>query len=418
MNDNSINWLNPLALIAITSFVMIPFGQIYELSTLAFSTYYFIHIGKKGLKNYRFSQQEKLFSIVFLTIYLPILFSLIDAIDPLRTLKTTAGLLRHYFLGMGIIVAISTYKPSTILISKILSVVLVFWVLNGFIQALFGVDLFNQPPPFPDRISGIFGQDAKLGYMLVPLMGLALAWTYTRDTKFLFYILLTTLVSGVFISGDRGGWLGLFWVLILGLVSLSIHEKRYLPLTLIPAIPLIAFIVFAVSPEHSALKERGNESLSSISALLNPAGEKQLSPSDQHRMQIFSGAAELFISNPLTGIGARGFHTAYNELLKEKNLSYPYATHAHQILLEVSSSTGIIGIIGLITFYGLLFQQLKISIQQNNYFAMGGFISVIAFLFPIGSHFSIYASSTAIIIWSVIAISIANNRQISHRIDG
>ncbi len=398
---------HPLSAIALLAFILLPFGRIYELTTLAFSIFFLKTFFHNGLSNYKFSPQEKLFSILFFCIFIPTITASIYAIDIERSLKTTLGMLRHYFFGMGIILAVKVYSPNKALISKTICAVISFWVVDGFIQAGLGTDLLGQPSPLPNRVSGIFGEDAKLGYMLVPLIGLALSWTYDNQKWKNFFALSTLFAAGVLLSGDRGGWLGLFWLAVIGLIGIAYVYKKAVITISILAIPILASAVYLAVPETSTIKQRGSESLSSLASLLHYDSEKSLSASDKHRFQIFTGAYQIFKENPINGIGPRSFKTAYSDYLSKNQLSYNSANHAHQIILEVAASTGVIGLLALLIFFYILAREIIRSLQQRNMFTAGGLLGITAFLFPIGSHFSIYASSTAITIWSIIAISLA-----------
>jgi O-antigen ligase len=80
------------------------------------------------------------------------------------------------------------------------------------------------------------------------------------------------------------------------------------------------------------------------------------------------------------------------------------ATHAHNIVLEVMSDTGTIGLIGLVLALAFLWRQRAGRTPAERRDAFPYALAVLLILFPLNSHFAIYGTYTSSLVWFLIGL--------------
>ena len=78
--------------------------------------------------------------------------------------------------------------------------------------------------------------------------------------------------------------------------------------------------------------------------------------------------------------------------------------HSHQLLLEVSAETGLIGLLGLFSLWLLLISRWLAmnGSMRHNVVAFG--VALFAWFFPFNAHLAIYSSWSAQLVWMLIAL--------------
>jgi len=117
--------------------------------------------------------------------------------------------------------------------------------------------------------------------------------------------------------------------------------------------------------------------------------------------------------HPVNGVGVRAFRYAYTEFagqcdamvnpdLKTRKLTG--AAYAHQIVLEVFSETGLIGLIGLMLFYIALVRAWMRASPTAKNTALPFALAALAWLFPINTHTAFYSSQWSQLVWLLLAL--------------
>ncbi|MEW5966684.1 MAG: O-antigen ligase family protein [Pseudomonadota bacterium] len=79
------------------------------------------------------------------------------------------------------------------------------------------------------------------------------------------------------------------------------------------------------------------------------------------RLQLWNNALSVLESPPINGVGVRAYRYAYPEYAQSGDIFISPdgtgAIYAHQLLLEVGSETGVIGLAGLLVFFGGLIRS-------------------------------------------------------------
>ena len=118
----------------------------------------------------------------------------------------------------------------------------------------------------------------------------------------------------------------------------------------------------------------------------------------------FLAAYEIFKDHPIIGVGSKNFR---NEVCKKKyenidstRASNRCTTHPHNVVLEILSEQGILG---MMIFLMILYNLLK-GINLFKEICLLSFISFLIFLWPLGTAGSIFTSWNGTFLWMNFAI--------------
>ncbi|SFF84559.1 O-antigen ligase family protein [Neptunomonas qingdaonensis] len=402
----SAGWAPWLPLLAVIS---IPFGRSVELFVLIMAVIGLFDLIKNH-QNLRQSFGFKAFTLVFICFMLPALLSLPDAFDFKHSATSLIGMARFYFAGLFIINRITNYNIHLWLATGI-GCVLAFWGVDAWWQQISGHDLLGLPPFSSGRISGIFSENAELGLMIIPFLGVAIAAFKERINVYAAMIFTLLSVSVILISGDRAAWVSLLatavlWILLFRPKNFKFSKNHFF--ISISGIVLIAVAVFN-TPQFQARLDKSLVGFSGNYESVNTASS--------FRLPIWNVALSMFADNPINGVGVRSFRYAYpdyaqpDDIFVDKALPREQQVGAyqpHQIVLEFLAEMGIIGIIGFMAAIWILFVKwYPVVRSQQSALASGYLISLMAILFPINSHLSSFSSSWAQVIWLLVALCVS-----------
>jgi O-antigen ligase len=118
--------------------------------------------------------------------------------------------------------------------------------------------------------------------------------------------------------------------------------------------------------------------------------------------------------HPINGAGVRAFRYAYPQFAEAGDIFIsPEGTgviYAHQLLLEVGSETGLIGLAGLLIFF-VIFIRAGRGLSDNP-LAWVTWLGVFAWLFPINTHTALYSAYWSLLLGWVLAV--AMSRQVRY----
>jgi len=193
--------------------------------------------------------------------------------------------------------------------------------------------------------------------MMLGLMSLAAALVLIKDKKVNFAIMILAAVAGIaasFLSGSRGGWLGLPVILLF----IFFHVRSLLSPRQIKVIFMSLFvgIVLAVTIPATGIKDRVNAAQKDLHGYIYK--DKKTS-SLGARLEMWKSAYFIFLENPVYGAGASRVSSYKNMFIEEAEVHRvvrKYA-HSHSDYLDSLSERGILGFILLLVFY---FGNLKL----------------------------------------------------------
>jgi O-antigen ligase len=388
-------------------FLLFPFGRSVELPILIMT------IGG-GVLAYQYGRtflQEpaiKLFTLLFACIWLPMLFSVPDSYVVEKSASTVLTFIRLYLSGLFVIWVMSSQEQASLLI-KLLAGLTAFWVVDALFQAATGHDVFGYAQ-IPSRLNGVFGErQLRLGNAL-PVLAPFLILALRKRTALM---LLATVMSGavVILAGSRGGWVS-FGLVCVWLI-LSETQRRGVPLWKAGVVAaLIGLVGTFAAFENPGAKQRLDQTL-----LLFSGDEAKIDQALSLRWTLWKDAFAMIEAHPVNGVGVRAFRYAYPEFAQpgdpflsiDKSSGRPTgAFYSHQIVLEVMTETGLIGLAGLGLFYFLLVRNWRLASQERRIQSLPFAMGLLAWVFPFNTHPSFYTAQWSVLIWLMIAMLCAS----------
>lgn len=349
------------------------------------------------------SQAWALTSVLFLAYWLPQLFSTLDAVDPGHALYKTATGLRYLpFLWLAA-AAVASPRGRRVTFTG-LAVIVGVWTLDGLVEAVAGVSpLFAgldalkqalQHEPMctaaelqqADRLGGVLGPcNLKLGLVLASLSPFAL-WAAARRFGLAGW-LPAMLAMGVVIvlAGSRASWITYALVVVFSGWRL-IGWKRLALVGL--AGMLVAAGLTAVSPQ---LQERVHRTTQAFRG-----DDMGLDTALAGRARIWDAALCMVREHPINGVGARGFRDAFPACDPHPEQVPAWgegpAFHAHQLLLEILSETGVLGL--LLWLVGALtaWRAWRYASAVGRRRARPAMWALVATVFPLNTHLAFYST--------------------------
>jgi O-antigen ligase len=126
---------------------------------------------------------------------------------------------------------------------------------------------------------------------------------------------------------------------------------------------------------------------------------------------LWRNAVNVLESHPFNGAGVRSYRYAYAQFAEAGDpFMNPDGTgqiYAHQLLLEVGSETGLIGLAGLLAFF-VFFIGVGRGVSGAP-LAWATWLGMFAWLFPINTHTALYSAYWSLLIGWILACSSCQN---------
>ena len=388
-------WPIILMLLAIIGFISKALYN-YPLAIMAIIGFYrFILHGRSIWED----QILKTFIILFLCLWIPLLVSFFDAVNPSRSSQTILPYLRFLFAGIFIIQELSKDSKRFQIFINCVCVIVIFWCIDASIQFFVGFNLLGFPYKVGD-ITGMFYPRNTISHICAILSPICFLVIFKNKNKW-FWLSIIPLFFVVLISGRRAAWL------MLGLCTLgffiyayssSLNKNKVLRLSAIISC-VIGIILSVTIMTNQPTNDRFKTTLGLFST-----DYASINKATALRLPIWKTALSIFKENPFNGIGPRGFRYVYNEYAESDDhfvkTNIP-PTQPHLLILEVLAETGLIGIIGLMLLYYLIFTSRK-KIKNLSY-EFVFLIPVLVSIFPFNSHMAFYGSIWSSMVWLLIA---------------
>lgn len=341
---------------------------------------------------------------LFFAYWLPQLFSTFDAVDPRGAmLKTLAGLRYLPFLWL-VAIAVATQAGRRIVFGGI-AVLLAVWSLDLLLQAVAGRSVLfdgldalyravkhgkgiceGQAARGFDRFNGIFGTcNPVLGVVLASFSPFLLFAAHRRWGAKGWLVASFLAGTAILLAGSRASWLTyglvllfsgwhvLGWKRLLGLfaagvVALGLLSQVYAPL--------------GDRVERTAQVLRGNDQ--GMDAALSGRGK------------IWGAAGCMIREHPVNGVGVRDFREAYPACDPSPAVKPAWgegpAMHAHQLLLEILSETGVIGLLMWLAGAALAWRAWRYASTEARRRARPAMLALAVTVFPFNTHLAFHGS--------------------------
>jgi O-antigen ligase len=338
------------------------------------------------------------------------LLSAVDAVVPHKSWSNTLAALRFLAFATGMLALASQAladgvgaRRLSVLLSVAAAAPIALWVADALLQAATGWSLGG--PADADRLSGIFGaDDLKLGPLLSVLSPLLL-WPLLHGSRWRLGLCYLAVLIVVLLAGARAGWVSFALVSLLLAWRLARGSKRAL-LAWVSAALLAGVVLASAGYQLSdAFKGRVDRTLA--------ASDGQLDVALAGRLPIWRTAVQMFAAHPLNGVGVRGFRYAYPEYAAADDPWVDHArgtgaAHAHQIVLELLTETGLLGLTLWLAAASVLWRCSRKTVDDPA--AHAPWVALLVLVFPVNTHLAFYSVPVGIMLCWLLTLACLQSR--------
>jgi O-antigen ligase len=342
-------------------------------------------------------------SVLFCAYWVPELLSAFDAIDGTRALKEAAADLRYLpFLWLAAS-AVASERGRRITFFGI-AVILAIWTLDALVQAASGTSVLfagmdvaklalshkhmcdAADMECANRLSGVFGPcNCKLGQVTASLSAFALYAAAHRAGRVGWIVAAALIGVVIVLIGSRGSWVTYAVVLALSGWRL-LGWKRLLGVFAFGAVALA--VMTATLPQ---VRERVDRTLHALSA-----DEAGVDSALSGRGRIWGAALCMVREHPFNGVGAQAFDKAFPGCDPDPGHVAAWgnqpARHAHQIVLEILSETGGLGLLLWLAGAALAMRAWRFADAAAREAAQPAMLALAATVFPFNTHLAFYST--------------------------
>ena len=389
--------------LTVSFFALLPFRRLAEipLSVFALSLPFLL---RNSDHRQRIRQVAIIVVPIFLCFWLPMVVSSFDSYLPQKSWLTSIAALRYLAAALALSVFLQADSARWRVI-RWASFLLVFWALDGFVQLIFGNDLFGIAM-HPDRLNAMFIKKYQFfGPTLAMLSPLLLEHARRHWPAWAWVTAFSLTLGAVLIAGMRAGWLimGIVLVVYMWLMFRRDNQELRKVFISIPAVAIAVIIAsYLVSPLFQARLDQ--------SLVIQQGSHAAIDAASNYRMPIFKTSLVMFKEHPVNGVGVRAYPKAYMQYAAEDDFhirnsgGVSGAMHAHNLVLEVMADTGTIGLVAMVGGFGLilgLWRKTKPA-RRNEAFPFA--MALALMLFPLNSHFALYGTYMSSLIWVVFGL--------------
>lgn len=281
--------------------------------------------------------------IIFMMLLVPVLISMPGSFNLHGPVNVALALILFFVAGLALMQGLKTEADHAWL-QRWLTIVLLVWLGDGYIQFLFGRDLLGIPMGSDGRMMGPFPDNLHFALFLTVLMPIML-WRMVKERPLIAIAIIGLIGFAAGMSGARNNLLFYLLAIATLMPRFGWWHRALIVLT------LIVSIVAAVGQ---------SETTASKFQQFNAGAEEQslfqkLDHALSGRMIIWETAGEMIKDRPLAGVGAGAFADAYDHYATRpedpfrSGGSYDGGVyHAHQMYVSIAAESGMIGLASLL----------------------------------------------------------------------
>ncbi|MBI4696542.1 MAG: O-antigen ligase family protein [Gammaproteobacteria bacterium] len=350
----------------------------------------------------------KILGAAFLALWLPMLASLPGAVHRHHSLTTTLDYLHFYFAAAALVIALPRVPGSARLVRAAAVAIACFWVGDALFEYLVGHDLFGYRHK-DGWLVGVFYPTQLLGLVLAgaaPFVAAALddaaaRWRYV-------WLAAIPYLAVIALSAKRSAWTMLVYAAVV-YFAFQRHGRPPLGRGRI-AVLLVLGVLIAGGAWWKMPMVRTQ---AAHTAELLRGDMQSLDAASSYRISIWRNAARLVAAHPLTGVGPRGFRYAYREVAAPDDFWLQEdrhgQTHPHQMLVEVVTETGLVGLAGYVAFWACVLGPLR-RWTAGDAIARGWWSTLVVVWLPLNMHLAFYGSYWSSFAWTALALALASGR--------
>ena len=336
----------------------------------------------------------------FLFLWIPMLFSAIDAVDATATWRAIGLYPACVLAGVGLM-AVLRAQPIYRLVSVVLMFLTLFWSLDAILQAAWGRDLFGYPL---NRLAGItghasvyFSEPRDFGFYMGLLSGVTLITIWSAALNRLARLFLVPMMAAaVALAGDGAGWIMFLVAMVPYIWLVYVKNTRHPVLSGVFAYQIFGWILFGLWAwlDPVAHHEGVRKAIQQVSG--------------QHH-DLWQAAGNLALHHPLNGVGAAGFESAEKDhSLVLAALDVAKDNGPQQVVLQLLAETGLPGLIGFVLVWLAFWRLWKASSPLQRQLAAPWVVMLAVMWWPLNAHRSFYALEPAATGFFLMALAVAS----------
>lgn len=231
------------------------------------------------------------------------------------------------------------------------------WLWSGLALGAIGAGGWAIWQRFGEGVPRASGDMNPIQYgnlsMLLGVLCLAgLGWAVVQRHRYAWIFLMGSGAAlGVLaslLSGSRGGWVGVPFILLVLYRAYGRDLSMRLAMALSALLVVALILVYQV--EETGVDNRITQAVSNIDQYFS-GGNRNTSVG--MRFEMWKGAAHLIIDKPLSGWGENGYRPAMQELAEQGVIESRAAkfSHAHNEYLDIFAKRGVLGFLSLLALY-------------------------------------------------------------------
>ena len=141
------------------------------------------------------------------------------------------------------------------------------------------------------------------------------------------------------------------------------------------------------------------------------------------RLSLWETAANIVEVHWLNGIGPRGYRFVYPEFAPDHDFFQKGAlkgnpTHPHQVVLEIATETGLLGVVGYLIFIVLLIKKLRGLSRAQLKIVFPAALALFISIFPLNVHKAFYGNMSSSLMWWLLAVLMVVLKSVDHGSSG
>ena len=360
-------------------------------------------------KNFQFIKKPFFHILIFIYIYL--IFNSFISIDLSSGIYRNFGFLRFILFFLAVNYFFYQFNNS----NKIFNVWLVIFsilIIDSYIEFFFGKNLLGFEHNYGRRLVSFFKDEPVVGALINGFIFILAGYLF-RDinnknikTKIIIFISLVLFLICILLTGERSNTIKIYLGFLIFFYLCKNFSFKFKIVSSIIFLVLVSFIFY----KSEFLKLRYGGQL--IANLTTEEKRNEFYQNSLH-VRLNKSGIEVFKNYPLFGVGNKNYRieTCDKEKIKLNKL-YLCNTHPHQIYIEFLAEHGILGTgVVLILFLYLIFKNLKIYFESQNFLQIGCFIYLLMNFLPLLPSGSFFNDFNLTLFWLNFSLMYACNKK-------
>ena len=306
-------------------------------------------------------QSVRRLGFIFILLLAPILISIPGSFNLTGSIKVALVLILFFVVGLALLQGLRT-EADHAWMQRWLTIVLMVWLGDGFVQFILGYDILGIPMGSDGRMMGPFPDNLHFALFLTVLMPIML-WRMVKEHPIAAIAIIALIGFAAGMSGARSNIL--FYLLA---IATLMPRFGWWHRALIVLALLVAVVAAAGQSATTASKFQQFNVGSNTQSLF-----EKLDHILSGRMIIWETAGKMIMDRPLTGVGAGAFAEAYDHYATRPEDPFRSGGgydggvyHAHQMYVSIAAESGLIGLAGIVAAVGVcIFWFVRTSEAQR-----------------------------------------------------